>query len=389
MHKIIIFKSATDSLRTFAELMAEGFEERDYQVLRIDMRKGEDARSAIEEFAEPGATAALFFNHAGLNILTDDHESIWNVLDVDCYNFIVDHPMYYHAAIIFPIRKLTFLCVDEYHQKFIERFYAGRVRSFFFPLAGIGPVEPVIPLEKRSMDVLFTGAYLIDDKVEYHIAGLGEGLQKIWLECFEWLLQHKTWTLEQTIEMKLKKYDIQVSEEDLRDTVRLFQDMDGMLRSRMRADVIRTLANHDVHVHVYGEGWEFLDCKQENLTIHGRIPFDETIPLIADAKIVLNVMPWFKSGVHDRVYSAMLNHSVCLTDSSEYIERTVKDGENVLLYSLDDLEELPEKINWYLEHPKELEQIAKNGFAYAKNTQTWQQRAGQLIAIMEGRNNII
>ena len=389
MHRIIIFKSATDSLRTFAELMAEGFEERGYLVLRVDMRKEEDSRPKIEEFTEPGATAALFFNHAGLNILTDNHESIWNVLDVDCYDFIVDHPMYYHAAIIFPIQKLTFLCVDEYHQKFIERFYSGKVRSFFFPLAGIGPVEPVIPLEKRSMDVLFTGAYLIDDQVEYHIASLGEGLRNIWLECFEWLLQHKTWTLEQTIEMKLKKYNIQVSEEDLRDTVRLFRDMDGMLRSRMRADVIRTLANDGVHVHVYGEGWEFLDCRQENLTIHGRVPFDETIPLMADAKIVLNVMPWFKSGVHDRVYSAMLNHSVCLTDSSEYLSRTAKDGENILFFSLDNLEELADKVCWCLENEKSMKEIAENGYEYARGSQTWKHRTNRLIEIIEGRKEEI
>lgn len=384
MNRIIIFKSNTDSLRMFAELVAKGFEENDYQVMLADVSEQRDIRPEIEKFSEPGQTRALFFNHAGLNILTDEHESIWNVLDVDCYNLIVDHPMYYHVALIFPIKKLTFLCVDEYHQKFINRFYKGKVRSYFLPLAGIGPLKPIIPLEERSIDVLFTGAYLIDDNIEYHIADLGDGLRKIWLECFEWLLIHKSWTLEQTVEMKLKSYSISVSDEELRDTVRLFQDMDGMLRSRMRAEVIKTLANHDVHVHVYGEGWEFLECKQENLTINARIPFDKTIPLIADAKIVLNVMPWFKAGVHDRVYSAMLNHSVSLTDSSEYLEKTVKDGENILIYSLDDLKKLPMKIKWYLSHPKEMERVAENGFKYAINTQTWQNRAKQLMEIMEG-----
>ena len=79
-------------------------------------------------------------------------------------------------------------------------------------------------------------------------------------------------------------------------TFPLFQDMDGMLRSRARAEVVRTLADQDVKIHIYGEGWQYLDCKQENLIIHDRIPFDETIPLMADARIVLNVMPWFKSG---------------------------------------------------------------------------------------------
>lgn len=383
MKKMIIFESATDSLRTFARLMAKGFRESGYQVLMADMQREEQTRREIFEFAVPGQTAALFFNHAGLNLLTESRASIWNELDVDCYDYIVDHPMYYHAAIIFPIRRLTFLCVDEYHQKFIERFYPGRVRSFFLPLAGIRADAPAIPFEERSMDILFTGAYLIDNNVEYHTSGLGEGLKQIWLECYQMLLSQTSLTLEQALEACLKKRGLKLPEEDLRDTVRLFQDMDGMLRSHARAEVIKTLANHDIKVHIYGEGWQFLDCKQENLIIHDRIPFDETIPLIADARIVLNVMPWFKSGVHDRVYSAMLNECVCLTDSSEYMDRTLEDGRNVLLFSLEKLEELPGKVQEYLQRPGELRQIARAGYEYAKNTQTWKCRAEQLIEIME------
>lgn len=383
MDKIIIFESATDSLKTFARLMAEGFREIGCQVLMADMQDEDRAREAVYAFASPGKTAALFFNHAGLNLLTKRRDSIWNELDVDCYDYIVDHPMYYHAAIIFPIRRLTFLCVDEYHQKFIERFYAGKVRSFFLPLAGIRSLHPAIPFEERSMDVLFTGAYLVDDSIEYHVQGLGEGLKQMWLDCYDLLCTDTSLTLEAGMERCLAKRGATLPEEDLRDMIRLFQDMDGILRSRARAEVIRTLANADVKVHIYGEGWQFLDCKQENLILHERIPFDETIPLIADAKMVLNVMPWFKSGVHDRVYSAMLNESVCLTDGSEFVARTLTDGREALIYSLEHLQELPGKVRHYLQRPRELKEIAARGYAYAKDTQTWRYRAGQLAEIIE------
>lgn len=383
MNKIIIFESATDSLRTFARLMAEGFQEIGYQVLMADMNRETQTRTEIYAFAKPGNTAALFFNHAGLNLLTESRASIWNELEIDCYDFIVDHPMYYHAALIFPIQKLTFLCVDEYHQKFIARFYPERVRSFFLPLAGIRCKENEIPFQERSMDILFTGAYLIDHDLEYHVQGLGEGLRKIWLACYELLCSQTFLTLEQAIEMCLKQKGLSLPEEDLRDTIRLFQDMDGMLRSHARAEVIRTLANRDVKVHIYGEGWQFLDCKQENLILHDRIPFDETIPLTADARIVLNVMPWFKSGVHDRVYSAMLNGCVSLTDGSEYLDRTLRDGAQAIFYSLKELEQLPAKIKKYLQEPERLQQIARQGYEYAKITQTWQYRAKQLAEIME------
>lgn len=381
--KYIIFKSETDSLNTFAHLIANGLQQANRTVLMPDMQNEDLARKEVLDFTEPGNTAALFLNHTGLNLLTKERNSIWNQLDVDCYDFIVDHPMYYHPALIFPIRRLTFLCVDLYHQKFIQRFYP-KVSSIFFPHAGIMADPPVIPFEKRSMDILFTGAYLIDDNIEFHTQGLGEGLVQVWRECFEMLKSHTHFTLEQTIETCLQKKGIQLSEEDLRDTVRLFRDMDGMIRSFARSRVVKTLADHDIKLHVYGEGWECLNCKQENLTIHKRIPFDETIPLMADARIVLNVMPWFKAGVHDRVFSAMLNRSVCLTDSSEYMDHFLADGKNAILFSLDRIDELPDKLHYYLQNPELLKEIASQGYEYARNTQTWQERAVQLIEIVEG-----
>lgn len=380
--KIIIFEAEIDSLKTFARLMAEGFQQAGCQVMMADMRDQDATRERIIKFSEYGKTAALFFNHVGMNLFGTSGDILWNELDADCYDYIVDHPMYYHPAIIFPIRRLTFLCVDQYHQQFIQRFYHGKVRSFFLPLAGIKSDIPEIPFENRSMDILFTGAYLIDDNVTVHTASLGEGLKKIWMECYEMLLSKTYLTLEQAVESCFQRRSIELAEDDLRDMVRLFQDMDGMLRSKMRANVIKTLANHDVKVHIYGEGWECLPCKQENLVIHKRIPFDQTLPLMADAKVVLNVMPWFKSGVHDRVYSAMLNQAVSLTDGSRYIEQTLLDEENVLLFSVDELEQLPEKISWYMGQPKLLEQIAQRGYQYAKDTQTWQYRARQLLDMM-------
>lgn len=385
MNKIIIFESQIDSLRTFAQLMADGFRAIGYQVMMADMYDTSETRNSVYSFTECGNTAALFFNQTGLNLLTENGASIWNELDVDCYNYIVDHPMYYHAAIIFPIRRLTFLCVDEYHQKFIERFYPGRVRSFFLPLAGIRNARETIPFEERSMDILFTGEYLIDDNIDYHVRGLEKGVRQIWLECYELLCSQTNLTLEQGLELCLKKKGLILPEEDLRDTVRLFQDMDGMLRSRARAEVIKTLANADIKVHIYGGGWSFLDCKQENLILHDRIPFDETIPLIANARIVLNVMPWFKSGAHDRIYTAMLNEGVCLTDSSEYLDRTLSGGKEVLFYSLNRLAELPDIVKYHLQKPAELKNIAHKGYLCAKDTQTWQYRAEQVANIIAGK----
>ncbi|MFP3153481.1 glycosyltransferase [Lachnospiraceae bacterium ZAX-1] len=382
---IIIFKANFDSLISFAEQMTDAFLKMGYDVLLVDMENSVKTLAAIYEFAVPNQTVALFFNHVGLNLLNKEHGILWNELKTDCYDMIVDHPMYYHAAIIFPIEKSTFLCVDKFHQKFIERFYKERVKSYFLPLAGSKATQPEIAFRERSMDIVFTGAYLVDNRIDIHTAGLLEGTKALWMECYQLLTTCKTMAIEQAVESCLTKKGIQLPEEDLRDTVRLFKEMDGMLRSTMRAKVVKILADNDIQCHVYGEGWEFLDCKQENLIIHGRVAFLESIRLMADARIVLNVMPWFKDGVHDRVYTAMLNKSVCLTDSSKFMDETLKDGEHVIMYSLDALEELPKKVRYYLDHIDVLEKISQTGYQYADGNEDWTSRAKLLESIFKGR----
>lgn len=59
------------------------------------------------------------------------------------------------------------------------------------------------------------------------------------------------------------------------------------------------------------------------------------------------------------------------------------DGREALFYSLEHLDELPDKVKHYLKEPEKLKEIAQRGWNYAKDTQTWQHRARQMAEIME------
>lgn len=54
-----------------------------------------------------------------------------------------------------------------------------------------------------------------------------------------------------------------------------------------------------------------------------------------------------------------------------------------MFYSLDHLDELPDKVKHYLKEPEELKEIAQRGWNYAQDTQTWQYLAQQMAEIME------
>ena len=46
-------------------------------------------------------------------------------------------------------------------------------------------------------------------------------------------------------------------------------------------------------------------------------------------------MPWFKDGTHDRVFTAMLQHTLSLTDDSRYLRENFTDKKELVFYSLE------------------------------------------------------
>jgi spore maturation protein CgeB len=92
-------------------------------------------------------------------------------------------------------------------------------------------------------------------------------------------------------------------------------------------------------------------------------------------------MPWFKDGAHDRIFNAMLQGCAVVTDSSRYLDEILTDGENAILYSLEERENLPEIIREKLRSPARLSDIASQGYCTAQGAHTWAHRAEYILKL--------
>lgn len=148
-----------------------------------------------------------------------------------------------------------------------------------------------------------------------------------------------------------------------------------------RERVVQTLAEAGLDVWLLGRGWENHPCARlPNVhRIDDRIPFAQTLPYMADAKINLNVMPWFKAGTHDRIFNILLRHSLPLTDSSEWIDKNFKAGEELALYDLRELEKLPELARGLLEDERKAECMIDKGYEKVKAHYTWVNCADRIL----------
>ena len=94
-------------------------------------------------------------------------------------------------------------------------------------------------------------------------------------------------------------------------------------------------------------------------------------------------MPWFKDGAHDRVFNTLLNGAVLLSDDSIYLREILRDGENCILYSLEDIEQMPERVKELLSDEERMQRMADIGYEMAKKAHTWAHRADFLSDLIE------
>ena len=149
-----------------------------------------------------------------------------------------------------------------------------------------------------------------------------------------------------------------------------------ILGSFFREQAVRILVESGVRVTAYGVGWNQCDWSANPyLDYGGKVLAPQILPLMNDAKIVLNTMTWFKAGSHDRVFNGMLAGAAVVTDDSTYMRREFTDGKELAMFSLKDLGTLPERVFDLFGHGERMQEMADCGYEATKSGHTWKNRA--------------
>ena len=190
------------------------------------------------------------------------------------------------------------------------------------------------------------------------------------------LVQHPEQTTEQAIEAYVKTVRGDISDGRLQEIIVKMRFLDSYATSFFREQAVRILVESGIHVTAYGVGWDQCEWSDNPyLTYGGKVPAPQILPLMNDSKIVLNTMTWFKAGAHDRIFNGMLAGAAVVTDDSTYLRRTFTDGKELVMFSLKELQTLPERVFDLFGHISHMQEIADCGYHAAKEEHTWKNRA--------------
>ena len=107
---------------------------------------------------------------------------------------------------------------------------------------------------------------------------------------------------------------------------------------------------------------------------------DKLNDLFANTKIVIGDNTFDTDGYwSNRVYETLGRGGFLITQYVKGLEKEFIDGKHLVLYKDRNLEELKEKINYYLTHNYEREEIRLNGFFHCRKHFTYKKRCKKLL----------
>lgn len=388
--RIILARGAVETLEFFSRQLGEAFTERGIKVWFWDLEKPERSREEFGTFYRKGETIFLTFNFIGLSgeeqFEWQGHCSVWKVYDIPCYCIMVDHPMYYFKQLSSGSAGLTLLCIDRGHAAFVEKYYPKYGSVYFLPLGGTQLSTNAIPYADRKYDVVFAGNYVALPNLMRHLEGVEEENKEFYFEIIHDLIQHPKLPVDKAILSHLTREFPEITAHETLACMYGMIFIDLYVRSYFRREIVCSLAEAGIPVVVLGKDWELAECKKpENIIMTGQTDSRTCLEYMADSRISLNIMPWFKEGAHDRIFNSMLQGCVAVTDTSDYITEHLRDGQEYISYSLENRRQLPEKIGRLLAETERAEKIADRGYHRAFQEHRWKTRADEFLGIIEGR----
>lgn len=379
--KLICMTGVYDILDIFTYELIREFSNMGYEVMEFDTKNMEKSLGKLYDFIKTPVKAVITFNNLGYNMELVPGQNLWEQLNIPCINILMDHPFCHKKALDASPYNAIVLCPDRNHMKYLQRFYPQIPIVGFLPHGGKNKRISRKPVGERKIDVLYAGGISRGFVAQYmpDFSEFDFDARAVADESYRLLINNPYMTTEDAIERVLLSRNICLTDEKLCDVIEKLHYIDLLAVSYYREKTIRTLVENGVRVRLYGTGWEVCDwLDNPNLSYMGRVSAEKIVDTMADSKIVLSTMTWFKDGTHDRVFNGMLAGAVAVTDSSVYMKEEFTDGKDIVMFELPQIDGLPATIKELLNNPERMQRIADEGFKSAVKSHTWEERAWEL-----------
>lgn len=379
---ILIYKGdpvCYNILTIFAEQLGEALERRGERVLYFDQEE-HDPREIIQ-FKGRHFKAVIGVQSCAFSIKMEDevhylHEYIYGPK----YNFFLDHPIWGKPHFEHHYPDFHVLVLDQTYADFFRRFY--KQDAILFPPAGMETGEDFI---ERIYDLTFVGTY---GGYEMQLQWIREQERPLRFLANRFLLvmrKYPNLTAEAAFFRTLEHYGIELTDEEFVEKMYAVRRVIYGAMHYYRHRVIETILQAGIRLDVFGDSWTHCPLrKYPNLICHPGVTVEEGLHVWRQSRMSLNVMSWHKSGFTERMAGIMMAGAVLVTDNTGYLPGRY-DENDMIIFDLEYLEELPGKIKNVLGDEEKRCRMAESGREKTRREHTWDKRAEQFLELLDNR----
>ena len=184
-----------------------------------------------------------------------------------------------------------------------------------------------------------------------------------------------------TYESAVRKYVLQkqVVNNGVNNTMYFMADI--YMRAVTRQNVLEEFARAGAKLVICGEKYDESSLSQyENVKIIPQVSYVQSLYLMHNYRYVLNIMPLFKAGIHDRVVNSMINGAVSISDSNSLMDRYFEKGSDYLCYDITDKKSIKKLVSDINNERADWKLISQNAYKKAKSM-TFDKIAGDIMKL--------
>lgn len=161
-------------------------------------------------------------------------------------------------------------------------------------------------------------------------------------------------------------------------SIAILSELEDYIRSKDRVELLRAVEGIPVHLFGQKQGWKPYLRKNSTILLEGQVSFTQVQDILQRSKILLNSMPNYKHGAHERIFSGLIQGALPVTNKNVFMERHFQDKQNIAFYRSKHWHEVPSILHAYLSNENLRSKVALEGKLKVMKEHTWDQRVQSL-----------
>ena len=321
---------------------------------------------------------------------SDKPTYLYNYVDTCHVSLLQDAPYSVKIGNIYiPARKHIICYLDRSHQQMMDLLQLATPNSkkLFLPMPGCTnsnkSLDDIIYQEKKYDVVVCAGLWNGNPQREWH--SKADRVTSIILDNIADYMEEypvNIYTATQII-FKDMGMNIEIMLPLLKEYLWSLLEYIKVYR---RIKSVEFLVNNGIRPDVFGGGWENAPYA-DKLNVHGYITYQDSIEVISKAKVLFQDQAEFNDGAHDRVFTAMLNGTVVVSEYSKYLLEEFEDGKDIFLYDWQNGSSQVRIVDKLLNDEGMRLSAAISAYCKVNNKHRWKNRAKSILEILSISNN--